>query len=1048
MLNLPKSTIEILRLIESKTQRSSRIRVISSQTSVQSLEKIHGTDSESQIKINRFHMNNSRGSIKSHLILSSNDSISDSREQFIQRGSVLKEKLASEIIDERNKEDSVNVKPRYSNRLTQMRSRSEEIKPDSLSGSIVLSQRPVLGNELHVSENKIPSIDNSHIFFNKKECENKSKLIWVEKLQNKSSSLKGRIDQIVKEGKTLIKEGVWNNSISQLIQTCFLQFKFLLEKAHSKFILFPETERDFVENLLSINNTAVKLLKCIQNHVKILLNDQKNANLQLKNKTAEVRRLKNITEQQKNEQVVIKEEKELIKTLEALVKKEKSHSEKIENIWSVEKQQFQAEIQRLQEEIIKLQASEYTKLLEDKYDLLNQVASIELKKLNEDGEKKDTEIAKLETLLERATLHLKDMKKEMEGLKSKSIKSVCELKESQERENFYFCSQNMHREIAHMSREEVLQLTNSNKTLKGTITELKEKLENLQTRFDKHLSDHANKGGFSLEETQKDGLMINATKDILMNIKYPLFSTNLSSNKKKKEINLNWENIVLEKYTFFKPSFSLLIGQEGLLEKLKQGCDLHEIGTKLNREFIGIIRGIFDSKFNEIMNCNNIRQYSPFPDFVYSWLNCFHICPSKKYIRAINVQDKIPVEKRRSEFYKFLLNPYINKLWDVELFKHFLDEKYASDELFFYLFCRNVLFEGPQLKSLASTENVIHWLLFEKIEAAMKTILQNFDEEQYQILRKRLRGRARVKHDKVYGDTALFLKVLLEFYRNEKKKKFELLKNEFLDMYPIERNAKPHVPFNSFKQFLDVNFPFLSDVEKARVYRETWCIGNGVVDADSFFIMANENNLFMENLKFLFSNKTMFKRTEKNQLNKLELQSVFETHCQRILDSLEVCKNFASRFGIEEFLINIVFKQSELTQIMNSKKFPSEKYLYQVLIDILRLLVKTKNLHSFEYHLSKTDDNKLIATDVKVLEKLIEPLSQFEEEEKAIWVQKETNAKKIQEFFRFKKSNWYQIIKSIATETQNPTFSKNDSKVGERDLLEDKYLKNGIIDLF
>ena len=41
--------------------------------------------------------------------------------------------------------------------------------------------------------------------------------------------------------------------------------------------------------------------------------------------------------------------------------------------------------------------------------------------------------------------------------------------------------------------------------------------------------------------------------------------------------------------------------------------------------FLGTIRAIFDSKFNEFITENDYKNYSRFPEFVFSWLGKFTV---------------------------------------------------------------------------------------------------------------------------------------------------------------------------------------------------------------------------------------------------------------------------------------------------------------------------------------------------------------------------------------------------------------------------------------
>lgn len=42
--------------------------------------------------------------------------------------------------------------------------------------------------------------------------------------------------------------------------------------------------------------------------------------------------------------------------------------------------------------------------------------------------------------------------------------------------------------------------------------------------------------------------------------------------------------------------------------------------------------------------------------------------------------------------------------------------------------------------------------------------------------------------------------------------------------------------------------PDISDLDLIRLYRDSWMVGNGKVNFDSFFLAANENNFFVKQM--------------------------------------------------------------------------------------------------------------------------------------------------------------------------------------------------------
>lgn len=57
---------------------------------------------------------------------------------------------------------------------------------------------------------------------------------------------------------------------------------------------------------------------------------------------------------------------------------------------------------------------------------------------------------------------------------------------------------------------------------------------------------------------------------------------------------------------------------------------------KINTSFIGNLRAILDSKYNEILMYENTpKQISKFPDFVYAWLGKFTVDQGTRLIRLL-----------------------------------------------------------------------------------------------------------------------------------------------------------------------------------------------------------------------------------------------------------------------------------------------------------------------------------------------------------------------------------------------------------------------------
>ena len=49
------------------------------------------------------------------------------------------------------------------------------------------------------------------------------------------------------------------------------------------------------------------------------------------------------------------------------------------------------------------------------------------------------------------------------------------------------------------------------------------------------------------------------------------------------------------------------------------------IASDVSFKFISTLRGILDSKYNEFIMNDDVRLYSKFPDFVFSWLGTYEV---------------------------------------------------------------------------------------------------------------------------------------------------------------------------------------------------------------------------------------------------------------------------------------------------------------------------------------------------------------------------------------------------------------------------------------
>ena len=71
-------------------------------------------------------------------------------------------------------------------------------------------------------------------------------------------------------------------------------------------------------------------------------------------------------------------------------------------------------------------------------------------------------------------------------------------------------------------------------------------------------------------------------------------------------------------------------------------------------------------------------------------------------------------------------NPKLQKLWECITFKEFFYEQAQLDEIYFYLYCRNILFRGPEVASLAATFNFVRYVECEWAKDVILRIMYKF----------------------------------------------------------------------------------------------------------------------------------------------------------------------------------------------------------------------------------------------------------------------------------------------------------------------------------
>ena len=508
-----------------------------------------------------------------------------------------------------------------------------------------------------------------------------------------------------------------------------------------------------------------------------------------------------------------------------------------------------------------------------------------------------------------------------------------------------------------------------------------------------------------------------------------LRSANKGSDKFNEEITKKLEEFDFSKYSLTKPSFFSLIEHKFM----SYSSEIHaERPNKISTSFLATIRGIFDSKYNEFMLTRDWRMISKFPEFVYSWLGKFQLSLKNQRIEPVPKKEQSNADDVRIVFLIDLTNPKLRKLWEIVTFKDFFEEKSQLDELYFYLHCRNLLFQGPELSSSKSFFDVIHYVSIEKCYDLIDIILQNFDKISQNFLKKKIKEKAgKVTINGLLIDSSYVLRLLLEYYKAEKFERIRLFRDLFLSQKTFEvPNAKTlSISFQSFKKLLDP-FEELSELEKAKLYRKVWNLGNGSVDIDSFMIIADEENLFLRTLRvktgFEIPVKLDFEKNMKSDQGIYEELDLVLKRMEQYSDNIGFFEGEVEQLGCEEVMKDWIGVRRVIQGKLqvNSEEI-KEKSLLEIIVKWMEGLLT--GIKVFLMNNSKEiEDNREGFYDqekgviIGVFKDFLELVGGtekirvwFEEKRKLRVVEMNQKARKLQEFSKKKLSKWYTLLNSL-----------------------------------
>jgi hypothetical protein len=325
---------------------------------------------------------------------------------------------------------------------------------------------------------------------------------------------------------------------------------------------------------------------------------------------------------------------------------------------------------------------------------------------------------------------------------------------------------------------------------------------------------------------------ISSTDPIFKLIQNPeKFKSRSMSNTKKMDL-LDISKINLSQIKPCRPTFASLI-------RIPVG---HVQFSPTYRDWLFVtIRAIFDSKQNEhLLRLQSNSTPLTFPEFVYDWLGQFTVDNGTRVVKQLEWWTKNNADTARLQLLAGLALPRSKRVWELNTFREFLLEEIDLDELAFYLHCRFLLFQGPQLATPAGRFAATHYVSVAEAKQLVLTVMEGLHNESVSHLLGLIEEKAKKKPGNV--ESSFILRVLLEYYHREKKLKYVAIQELFY------RCSKSEFNFESFK---DVCLSLDSKLPPhliAKAYREAYTDGNGFISADGFYVVAN-NLLFFHMLK-------------------------------------------------------------------------------------------------------------------------------------------------------------------------------------------------------
>ncbi|CAG9332662.1 unnamed protein product [Blepharisma stoltei] len=309
-------------------------------------------------------------------------------------------------------------------------------------------------------------------------------------------------------------------------------------------------------------------------------------------------------------------------------------------------------------------------------------------------------------------------------------------------------------------------------------------------------------------------------------------NTNTPSVFNKEDIN----EIDLTKFKYARPTFTQMVGVPSSSQAL--------FSPPFQNWIYIVIRAIYDSKYFEHLMCgaSPYRTPSRFTDFVYNWLGQFTIDETSRTVKELEWWKKNQADEIRFTLLLGITQESAKKLWELNTFREFLNEDLMLDELGFYMHCRYMLFKGPELNQTSAKYVALHYINLARAIETVQITMKNLPENNLRELIGILESKSTENQGAKSIECSLALRVMLEYYRQEKKHRYAAIVDLFEEAKKVGKGKEiSYKAFHSICKNISHNIP---ESMMIKMYRDCWNISNECITADDFFLIANENGLF------------------------------------------------------------------------------------------------------------------------------------------------------------------------------------------------------------